>query len=183
MEAHILPSSHPLQASFPTRIRTPFLHKNQSFLFISATRPRPDSGLNATGPVTNGNGSSEDESQADTVSSAAPAAAKPRPPISTLNIRYRARSKRQAREQQQEQQNIKAPPPPKEWESMTLAEKAMELYVGEKGLLFWLNKFAYASIFITIGGWILFRFVGPSLGLYQLDAPPLSPTSILKGSP
>uniref|UniRef100_A0A0A9D7K4 Uncharacterized protein n=1 Tax=Arundo donax TaxID=35708 RepID=A0A0A9D7K4_ARUDO len=66
----------------------------------------------------------------------------------------------------------------KEWEEMSLAEKAVELYVGEKGLLFWLNKFAYASIFIMVGAWVLFRFVGPSLGLYQLDAPPLPPTAV-----
>ncbi|KAF0902122.1 hypothetical protein E2562_014376 [Oryza meyeriana var. granulata] len=71
----------------------------------------------------------------------------------------------------------------KEWEEMSLAEKAGELYVGEKGLLFWLNKFAYASIFIMVGAWILFRFVGPSIGLYQLDAPPLAPTAVFGGSP
>lgn len=71
---------------------------------------------------------------------------------------------------------------PKKWEDMSLSEKAIELYVGEKGMLFWLNKFAYASIFIVIGGWILFRFVGPALNLYQLDTAPLSPSSILKGS-
>ncbi|XP_038882419.1 uncharacterized protein LOC120073688 [Benincasa hispida] len=34
---------------------------------------------------------------------------------------------------------------------MSVAKKAMELYMGEKGLLFRLNKFAYASIFIMIG--------------------------------
>lgn len=71
----------------------------------------------------------------------------------------------------------------KEWEEMSLGEKAMELYVGEKGMLFWLNKFAYASIFIMIGAWVLFRFVGPSIGLYQLDAPPLPPTAVFGGSP
>ncbi|KAL5199723.1 hypothetical protein ABZP36_020926 [Zizania latifolia] len=70
----------------------------------------------------------------------------------------------------------------KKWEEMDLAEKAVELYVGEKGLLFWLNKFAYASIFIMVGAWILFRFVGPSIGLYQLDAPPLPPTAVFAGS-
>ncbi|CAH8338802.1 unnamed protein product [Eruca vesicaria subsp. sativa] len=69
----------------------------------------------------------------------------------------------------------------KPWEEMTLNEKALELYVGEKGLLFWLNKLAYASIYIVIGGWILFRFVGPALNLYQLDTPPLDPKNILKG--
>ncbi|KAI3717110.1 hypothetical protein L1987_68483 [Smallanthus sonchifolius] len=71
----------------------------------------------------------------------------------------------------------------KDWEAMTVTEKAVELYVGEKGLLFWINKFAYASIYIIIGAWILFRFVGPALNLYQLDAPPLSPADVLKGSP
>ncbi|PNT75576.1 LOW QUALITY PROTEIN: hypothetical protein BRADI_1g35210v3 [Brachypodium distachyon] len=70
----------------------------------------------------------------------------------------------------------------KEWDEMSLGEKALELYVGEKGALFWLNKFAYASIFIMAGAWILFRFVGPATGLYQLDAPPLAPTDVLRGS-
>ncbi|KAJ1692649.1 hypothetical protein LUZ63_009347 [Rhynchospora breviuscula] len=69
----------------------------------------------------------------------------------------------------------------KGWEEMTLAEKAVELYLGEKGALFWLNKFAYASIFIVIGGWILFRFVGPSLGLYQLESPLLAPSDLFNG--
>jgi Protein of unknown function (DUF2839) len=69
-------------------------------------------------------------------------------------------------------------PKKKQWEEMTLSEKALELYVGEKGMLYWLNKFAYASIFIVIGGWILFRFVGPSLGLYQLDSWLLAPSDL-----
>lgn len=72
--------------------------------------------------------------------------------------------------------------PSKSWEEMTLSEKAVELYMGEKGLLFWVNKFAYASIFIVIGGWILFRFVGPALNLYQLDSPPLPPNAMFKAS-
>lgn len=70
----------------------------------------------------------------------------------------------------------------KDWDSMTMSEKAIELYVGEKGILFWLNKLAYASIYVMIGGWILFRFVGPALNLYQLDSAPLPPTALLKGS-
>ena len=74
------------------------------------------------------------------------------------------------------------PSPPKSWEEMTVSEKTIELYMGEKGLLFWLNKLAYASIFVVIGGWILFRFVGPSLNLYQLDSPPLAPDAMFKGS-
>lgn len=34
---------------------------------------------------------------------------------------------------------------------------------------------AYASVFVLLGGWIAFRFVGPALGLYKLAgefAPP-----------
>ena len=97
-----------------------------------------------------------------------------------LKIRYRTISKKQARKREEDFSAAAAPPTPpvKSWEEMSLGEKAIELYVGEKGLLFWLNKFAYASIFIIIGGWILFRFVGPSLGLYQLDGGPLSPSSL-----
>ncbi|XP_055804535.1 uncharacterized protein LOC129873460 [Solanum dulcamara] len=109
-------------------------------------------------------------------------------PPNTVEIRFRRRpSKRQKQKEEEminaEKQAVKPKPPPKDWESMNLTEKAIELYVGEKGLLFWLNKFAYASIFIIIGGWILFRFVGPALDLYQLDTPtPLAPESMFKGS-
>ncbi|KAG6603917.1 hypothetical protein SDJN02_03825, partial [Cucurbita argyrosperma subsp. argyrosperma] len=113
-------------------------------------------------------------------------------PPETVDVRFRKRSRRRSKQESEDgaaMGNVrarKAPveiasKKPKKWEEMDLAEKATELYMGEKGLLFWLNKFAYASIFIMIGGWIVFRFVGPSLNLYQLDTPPLSPTSIFKG--
>lgn len=64
---------------------------------------------------------------------------------------------------------------------MTLQEKAMEIYMGEKGILFSLNKSAYASIFILIGGWVLFRFVGPSLRFYKLKSSLLEPTKTFGG--
>ncbi|PKA53415.1 hypothetical protein AXF42_Ash012357 [Apostasia shenzhenica] len=112
------------------------------------------------------------------------------PPRAT-NIRYRPRSRRDNKKKQQqrrqeeeeEEGGLRRPKadPKKKWEEMDLGEKALEAYMGEKGLLFWLNKFAYASIFAVVGGWILFRFVGPSLGLYRLDSPPLPPTSVFKG--
>ncbi|KAL3830821.1 hypothetical protein ACJIZ3_019623 [Penstemon smallii] len=103
-------------------------------------------------------------------------------PPDTVEIRFK-RGSRRRRKQEEETSNmpLKKKSPPKEWDSMTLTEKAIELYVGEKGLLFWLNKFAYASIYIIIGGWILFRFAGPALNLYQLDTPPLAPTDVFKG--
>ncbi|KAJ4965588.1 hypothetical protein NE237_017437 [Protea cynaroides] len=106
-------------------------------------------------------------------------------PAETVEIRFRRGSRKRSKLQQDRINSSsgglpKTPSPPKDWESMTTTEKAMELYMGEKGLLFWLNKFAYASIFIIIGAWILFRFVGPSLGLYQLDATPLPPSNMFK---
>ncbi|KAM7524080.1 hypothetical protein LguiA_013982 [Lonicera macranthoides] len=106
------------------------------------------------------------------------------PPTDTVQIRFKRGSRRRrARKEQEDSEGVgqsKKVAPPKEWEAMTMTEKAIELYVGERGLLYWINKFAYASIYIVIGAWILFRFVGPALNLYQLDTPPLSPTAILK---
>ncbi|KAK1423566.1 hypothetical protein QVD17_18870 [Tagetes erecta] len=104
----------------------------------------------------------------------------------TVKIKFKRGARRKARRRQENGDVMmmeKKEVVKKDWESMTITEKALELYVGEKGLLFWINKFAYASIYIIIGAWILFRFVGPALNLYQLDAPPLSPTDVLKGSP
>lgn len=105
------------------------------------------------------------------------------PAPDTVEIRFKRGSKRRRKQQQLDGDKTpaKQAPVPKDWDSMTLTEKAIELYVGEKGALFWLNKFAYASIYIVIGGWIVFRFVGPALNLYQLDTPPLAPTSMFKG--
>jgi len=45
---------------------------------------------------------------------------------------------------------------------------AGNLWSGERGALYWLNKVSYASVFILVGGWIVFRFVGPAVGLYTL---------------
>lgn len=44
-----------------------------------------------------------------------------------------------------------------------------ELYTGKRGLLFWMGKLTYALIFIVIGGWIVFRFVLPGLGVLELQ--------------
>ena len=52
---------------------------------------------------------------------------------------------------------------------MDVGQKAYQLWAGKRGVLFWANKAAYASVFIVVAGWILFRFVGPALGLYQLS--------------
>ncbi|XP_010489439.1 PREDICTED: uncharacterized protein LOC104767105 [Camelina sativa] len=108
-------------------------------------------------------------------------------PFDGVEIRFKRGSRKKIREEGSGegggggQNSKKKETVQKPWEEMTLNEKALELYVGEKGLLFWLNKLAYASIYIVIGGWILFRFVGPAFNLYQLDTPPLDPKNILKG--
>ena len=57
---------------------------------------------------------------------------------------------------------------PEGWEQMNVFEKGYNLYMGKRGVLFWANKAAYASVFLLIGGWIVFRFVGPALGLYKV---------------
>lgn len=58
---------------------------------------------------------------------------------------------------------------PRGWDAMSWPERVNQLLYGERGLLFWTNKAAYASIFLMIGAWIIFRFVGPNLGLYKLN--------------
>ena len=51
-----------------------------------------------------------------------------------------------------------------------------ELYTGNRGLLFWMGKVTYALIFVLMGGWVVFRFVLPGLGVLELqnglDSPP-----------
>ncbi len=65
---------------------------------------------------------------------------------------------------------------PDGWEEMGPFGKAWQIYAGERGLLFWANKLAYIAVFVIIGGWVLFRIVGPALGLYQLTNDINTPT-------
>eukprot|EP01023_Acetabularia_acetabulum_P009829 TRINITY_DN1445_c0_g1_i3.p2 TRINITY_DN1445_c0_g1~~TRINITY_DN1445_c0_g1_i3.p2 ORF type:complete len:192 (-),score=34.59 TRINITY_DN1445_c0_g1_i3:103-630(-) len=59
---------------------------------------------------------------------------------------------------------------PEGWEEMNIGQKVYEFYVGERGLLFWMNKIAFNLLFVIVGVWILFRFVGPALNLYELQS-------------
>ncbi len=54
------------------------------------------------------------------------------------------------------------------WDEMDPFQKANQLYMGQRGFLFWANKAALWSVGGLIVGWAIFRFVGPALGLYQL---------------
>lgn len=58
---------------------------------------------------------------------------------------------------------------PEGWEEMDPLQKATELYMGKRGFLYWANQAALWSVGGLLVGWAVFRFVGPALGLYQLQ--------------
>lgn len=60
---------------------------------------------------------------------------------------------------------------PEGWDDMDIGEKVTQGLYGERGFLYWLNYLSYRLIFVMIGGWIVFRFVGPAIGIYQLTNP------------
>lgn len=57
---------------------------------------------------------------------------------------------------------------PEGWETMDPLQKATEIYMGKRGFLFWSNRLAFGGVFVLVAAWVVFRFVGPALGLYQL---------------
>ena len=63
----------------------------------------------------------------------------------------------------------------KDWETMSMNEKVSELWLGETGGLYWLNKLAWGSIIGIAFLWVCFRFVGPGIGLYGLENGLLDP--------
>jgi len=60
---------------------------------------------------------------------------------------------------------------PEGWEEMDLKQKVVQGLYGERGFLYWLNWLSYRLVFVMIGGWITFRFIGPALHLYNLTNP------------
>jgi len=57
---------------------------------------------------------------------------------------------------------------PRGWERMNAMEKVTQVLYGKRGFLFWLNWLAFRSVFVLLGLWIFFRFIGPATGLYAL---------------
>jgi len=57
---------------------------------------------------------------------------------------------------------------PEGWEDMDVGQKVSEIYMGERGILYWLQQAAWFSSIGLAVAWVIFRFVGPSLGLYNL---------------
>jgi hypothetical protein len=47
-------------------------------------------------------------------------------------------------------------------------QKAYNLWAGRRGVLYWSSQAAWYSALGLGGGWILFRFVLPALGVYKL---------------
>jgi len=66
---------------------------------------------------------------------------------------------------------------PEGFDRMSPAERVSELWMGERGALYWMNWLAVRAVGVLAVLWILFRFVGPALHLYDLkgllDAPTL----------
>lgn len=59
---------------------------------------------------------------------------------------------------------------PDNWDTMGALQKAWTVWAEEGGVLPNINKFATGSSVVMGILWILFRFVGPTLGLYDLEA-------------
>eukprot|EP00793_Prasinoderma_coloniale_P000112 PRCOL_00005620-RA len=55
-----------------------------------------------------------------------------------------------------------------DFEGKSLPGKLYSAYVGQKGLLWWLNETAWYGSFALAFIWVCIRFVGPALGLWQL---------------
>jgi len=65
---------------------------------------------------------------------------------------------------------------PEGFDAMPPLQKAYNLWAGRRGALYWASQSAWYSAIGLGGGWILFRFVLPALGVYKLangltDAP------------
>lgn len=61
---------------------------------------------------------------------------------------------------------------PEGWEEMDPIEKATELYLGERGMLYWATQLTIYGLVALVVAWIAFRFIGPSVGLYALENDP-----------
>lgn len=57
---------------------------------------------------------------------------------------------------------------PEGWEEMDQVQKVTELWAGQRGALYWMTQSAWYSVLILGVMWVIFRFVGPALGLYKL---------------
>ncbi len=65
---------------------------------------------------------------------------------------------------------------PEGWDEMSVPEKIGELYLGQRGILFWTSQLAWYGSGVLVAAWVVFRIVLPNLGLYKLNGDLLPPT-------
>lgn len=63
---------------------------------------------------------------------------------------------------------------PEGWEQMDAVEKVTELYLGQRGMLFWATELAWKGAIVLGVAWVLFR-IGGAVGLYQLQGDLMMP--------
>ena len=57
---------------------------------------------------------------------------------------------------------------PAAWDAMPVGDRAWKLWTGEPGMMYWMNQGSLYGAGILAFVWVLFRLVGPAIGLYQL---------------
>mmetsp|Transcript_8019 Transcript_8019/g.29637 ORF Transcript_8019/g.29637 Transcript_8019/m.29637 type:complete len:203 (-) Transcript_8019:3763-4371(-) len=55
-----------------------------------------------------------------------------------------------------------------DWDNMTRGEKAYQLYMGEKGFLYWITQLTLYASGLVVVAWVCVRFLGPAFGLYKV---------------
>jgi len=168
----------------PRPLPLPFrLRKSSSPLFPVA-RASPSDEQTGSGSENSGSGSSDNEGDESLEAREARLAALERGARRGGAARPRSLATAAAA-QQQAKASTSSPGPadwpegqllPTGWERMSVAQRAVELYQGRRGFLFWASQAAWYSVIGVGFGWVLFRFVLPGIGLYKLangltDAP------------
>ena len=58
---------------------------------------------------------------------------------------------------------------PAAWEETPAMERAWTVWTGEKGWMYWMNQASLYGAGALAFFWVLFRFIGPAIGLYTLN--------------
>jgi len=58
---------------------------------------------------------------------------------------------------------------PAAWEETPALERAWTVWTGEKGWMYWMNQASLYGAGALAFVWVLFRFIGPAIGLYTLN--------------
>lgn len=58
---------------------------------------------------------------------------------------------------------------PAAWDERAGGDRAWAVWTGEKGWMYWMNQASLYGAGALAFFWVAFRFVGPAIGLYQLN--------------